>query len=591
MRGLGEGGLAVRLVEADSTFEASVGNWVIATGTSFVRSTAQFHSGAASGLLTCTAVALCRAQIRPTTLYHVGEDGTIILGGWARAGTTGRTVAIGLDYFDAAGNLTVGPSLSFTDSTTWTAFTTTRFTVPAGIVTVAPWVTVANPAAAELHYFDDLIVYSLTAGFLPATPFPATVARMALDSLVATPGVVGHDNDRDTDDSAMQVKERKQGRKMSVDILPGGAYILGTSQPNEGMYFAYNSSRVNVDLDESDAIYPRWDAICATILNSRVSAILNTSLSVQEFGAEGGVGSWTAFGGTTLTAGTIHSFQGAAAFKLALATAASQGMQTAQGLSGKPCAAGSLLTLSGWCRADDGAIGKGRRVVLGIDFWDSGGTYYDHMDADSVRADDKWREFIETDVVVPVTGFCALNVTVLGGKSGETIRCDNMEIDTSGVGEDKVIFQPILGVPAASPAIPAVPPSSLRLGNVYVKPGVKAIHQSDIYDTRPYYTTQGQSFFAKDGTGRVIQGGFKRIRTDSTGHASLPYPRKFVHKILGVKVQPANFGVGQTIELHAYPVHSQSLAYMNLLFTQAQGSTRRALKNGQVDVWWQAYGV
>lgn len=592
----------MRLGYNDSGFEVNVGGWVIGTGTSFVRSTAQFRSGAASGLLTSNGSAVVTANINPKTTYHVSEDDTIVINGFVRAGTTSRAVKVGVTFYNAA-LVAVGSPVSTSGTATNAGFAAlgeVRSVVPANAVYAVPFVEVDNSLNTELFYYDDLTIYTLDAAFLPSVGMTAAGARRALGLLVQTPGVVGHDSDRDSDDSQLQVVERARGRQMSVDVLPGIGFARGTSQPNEGTYGFYNSSRVNVPLEDADQFDPRIDRIVAAVRNSHTTALVNTQLSAQDSTFEGGIGTWAPVGGASVAASSVLPHSGTGDLKITTVSALFQGAQTTTGVSGYPCSSGSVLTISGYSLADNS---PSRYCAFGVDFWDGGGLKVGYATGGTFVTNHgvstlDYTQMPTFDAVVPVGAVaCSLSYVILGAASGEVHRLDDIVIHTTGVAEDRWLLQPVEGVPGSSPVAPAAPASSLSLGTVYVAAKAKAIHQTDITDTRTFMATFGQSFYSKDGTGRVIQGGLRAVHTDSSGHAFMPYPVKFQHQILGVRIQPADWGgvsppgpPGGQYPLRVYPMHSQGVAGMNLLITEVKGTVRRPYKRGFVACWWQAYG-
>lgn len=591
----------MRLLYNDSGFEVNVGNWVIGTGTSFARSTAQFRSGAASGLLTSNGNAVCTAVTNPKTLYHVSEDDRIVISGFARAGTSTRTCKVGVTFYNAA-LVAVGSPVNTSASVpsgSWTGFSEVRSVIPAYAVYAVPFLEVDSSLNTEQFFFDDLSIYTLDAAFLPSVGMTAAQARRALGALIQTPGVIGHDSDRDSDDSQLQVVERARGRQISVDVLPGVGYCRGTSQPNEGTYGFYNSSRVNVPLEDPDQFDPRIDHICARIYNSHTTALVNTQLSAQDSTFEGGIGTWAQVGGCAVAANATNARSGTGTLRITCITAVFQGAQTATGVSGYPCSAGSTLNISGYVLADNS---PSRFAVFGVDFWDGSGNKVGYTTGGTFVAahgttSQDYTQMPTFDALVPVGAVtCSLSYVILGAVSGEVHRLDDIVIHTTGVGDDRWQLFPVEGVPGSSPVAPSLPPSSLSLGKVYVKAKAKAIHQADITDTRVFMASFGQSFYSKDGTGRVLQGGIKAVHTDSNGHAFLPYPEKFNHQVLGVKVQPADWGgpppgppSGQ-YPLRVYPTHAQGVAGINLLLTEAVGTVRRPLKQGFVALWWQALG-
>lgn len=140
-------------------FEGSLGTWVNDTNATVARTTAQDHTGVAS--MGVTAVAAANAIARHVTAAANGipvmPGGRYYVAAWFRAATTVRTVRVGVRWYDA------GSILLSTTTSSSPVETTTGF-VLAEMAAVAPTsaafaVVIAQieaPAAAELHYVDDV---------------------------------------------------------------------------------------------------------------------------------------------------------------------------------------------------------------------------------------------------------------------------------------------------------------------------------------------------------------------------------------------------------------------------------------------------
>lgn len=153
-----------------STFEGGISNWVAAGNCAVARSTAQFHSGAASLALTSSAAgnmqaASCAAAsvidnppTAPTQAMFCLPGDTVTVSGWFRAATAARSCNVGVDFYDASGTQ-IGATLrgsNVTNTTTGWTQATGAVTAPSGSVWCRqnPQVVSAG-AASEVHYYDD----------------------------------------------------------------------------------------------------------------------------------------------------------------------------------------------------------------------------------------------------------------------------------------------------------------------------------------------------------------------------------------------------------------------------------------------------
>lgn len=165
--------VAVNYLTGDSTgFESTVGTWLSASNCTVARSTAQFHSGAASLALTSSAVGNMSARMCAdpvltatggvtTTALRCRPGDTIRVSAWFRAATVARACAVGVQFWTAAAASTGAATFSTTTNDTTTGWTqvTATFTAPS----TAAWVTgqtrVSSAAGAgEVHYTDDISV-------------------------------------------------------------------------------------------------------------------------------------------------------------------------------------------------------------------------------------------------------------------------------------------------------------------------------------------------------------------------------------------------------------------------------------------------
>jgi hypothetical protein len=107
-----------------------------------------------------------------STIANVGSQGVpasagdrIAVRAWMRAGTTGRNVTVGAEFFNASGTSlgTVSLGAIADNNSSWTKIDG-RVTAPANSANARLVVTVATPAAGEIHYLDaPYLAYAIQA--------------------------------------------------------------------------------------------------------------------------------------------------------------------------------------------------------------------------------------------------------------------------------------------------------------------------------------------------------------------------------------------------------------------------------------------
>jgi hypothetical protein len=147
----------------DTGFETSVGDWVANGNCTIARSTAHFHSGAASMFMTASAAGAMQSASMTAASYPlmlpVSQGDTVTGKGWSLAATTARSVNVGVDFYDVNGNV-VGSTLrgsNVTNNTSTFTQATCAVTAPAG----AAWArldpqVLAAAGSGEVHYWDDM---------------------------------------------------------------------------------------------------------------------------------------------------------------------------------------------------------------------------------------------------------------------------------------------------------------------------------------------------------------------------------------------------------------------------------------------------
>lgn len=149
-------------------FETSIGNWVQTGNNTTTTTTAQAHAGTHSMQLSSTASgdmssgSALAANFATQMLACVPGD-VINVSSWHRAAVSARSVATGVEFYNAAGtqiSATFGTTV--TDSTSTFVNATANITAPATAAWCRQRVEVlATGGAAEVHYVDDV---SMTRG-------------------------------------------------------------------------------------------------------------------------------------------------------------------------------------------------------------------------------------------------------------------------------------------------------------------------------------------------------------------------------------------------------------------------------------------
>lgn len=157
----------------DTGFETSTGHWTSVTNCAISRQTAQHHTGVASLGMTASAAgamtaASCLASLVddapgvPGLGLKCNQGDTVTGTGFSRAATVARSVNVGVDFYDVAGNV-IGSTLRGSNvSNVTTGFTqaTCGVTAPSGTVyaRLNPQV-LAAAGSGELHYWDDMVLH------------------------------------------------------------------------------------------------------------------------------------------------------------------------------------------------------------------------------------------------------------------------------------------------------------------------------------------------------------------------------------------------------------------------------------------------
>jgi hypothetical protein len=102
--------------------------------------------------------------------------------------------------------------------------------------------------------------------WLQAGTYPAVSDRLNAQALWATTGIIGA--------SSMAVTQNSPAG-MSVRVASGWAAIVGTTQPNMGVYTTYNDATAVATITAADLTNPRIDKVCITVRDAFYSGANN----------------------------------------------------------------------------------------------------------------------------------------------------------------------------------------------------------------------------------------------------------------------------------------------------------------------------
>lgn len=102
--------------------------------------------------------------------------------------------------------------------------------------------------------------------WLQAGSYPAESDRLNAQALYATTGIIG---------SASMAVTPNSPAGMSVRVATGWAAVIGTTQPNMGVYTAYNDATVTLTVTTADPTNPRIDRVVMTIRDAYYTGAFN----------------------------------------------------------------------------------------------------------------------------------------------------------------------------------------------------------------------------------------------------------------------------------------------------------------------------
>ena len=148
----------------DASFENSVGTWVAGANTTIVQSPTFADDGSDSLKLTATALGSVTANTATgISAYPVVGSTNYAATAAFRAGSTGRTFTLGINWYTAAGALiSTSTGTGVADVTTGWTVATVAATAPSNAAFAGLVVTGASLAASEVHYLDEVGLFNET---------------------------------------------------------------------------------------------------------------------------------------------------------------------------------------------------------------------------------------------------------------------------------------------------------------------------------------------------------------------------------------------------------------------------------------------
>jgi hypothetical protein len=153
------------LTGAQSTFDGTGGGWVNSANGPVSANTTVFHNGTGCLQTTATAagtvdIASCSAATITTNGKAVAPGDAVAVSAWTMAATTGRSIGIAAQFYDASG-VNVGTLFGtrvLNVTSGWTQVTA-AVTAPASAAYMRALVEITSAGAAgEVHYLDDVVL-------------------------------------------------------------------------------------------------------------------------------------------------------------------------------------------------------------------------------------------------------------------------------------------------------------------------------------------------------------------------------------------------------------------------------------------------
>jgi hypothetical protein len=180
------------LTGANATFEGGIGTWT-GGGNAIVAATsaaARTGTGALAIPATTTADAFANAAGSGTAGVAVVAGRQYLVQAWFRAATTARSCRARITWYTSGGSLISTTNAStITNSTSGWTVSTGTLTAPATAAFALVNVVITTPAAAEVHYVDDVSLRAMPVGLLSTSGLATSFGLTAYLQVTAFSGV------------------------------------------------------------------------------------------------------------------------------------------------------------------------------------------------------------------------------------------------------------------------------------------------------------------------------------------------------------------------------------------------------------------
>ncbi len=394
------------LTVPNSNFEGSVGTWTALTNCAIASTTAQFHSGTSSMSLTSTAAGdMSAVSATGKNGLPVKQNSVVSTFAWFRTAVSVRQVGTYIRWYDVNGvfirqdaPLTNADSAAAWTQSSWVDFFVAPQDGYASLVVLVK----ATGAGAEVHYVDDAVI---------ALDWHRSAIGPGTFSAHWDPTVWGQAKGYGlqsayTSKFASQQNLMLGWSELAVQAALTGSYVPITFDPNvqvgDQFQIAYN------------------------ILDNASSG------SIDNYDFEGGQGSWTAAGNSTIAQTALQAHTGTKS--LALTSVAAGNMQAAHTVAANwatqmlAVIPGSLVYCSAWFRSAVSA----RACKAGVEYYNAAGTslgtFYGTQVNDTTTG---WTQSTGLLTAPASAAWCRLSVQVLAtGAAAEVHDIDGCTLGT-----------------------------------------------------------------------------------------------------------------------------------------------------------------
>lgn len=143
-----------------ASLETNTTGWTAATNCAIARSTAQYSDGVASLSMTASSAGDMTASTNGTS-FTVSPSTYFAARAEFKAGTTGRSVSVGIRWLTSAGaTISTGFGTAVTDSSSAWTTATYAATSPVNAASAQVFVKVASAGSSEVHYVDKIAFHA-----------------------------------------------------------------------------------------------------------------------------------------------------------------------------------------------------------------------------------------------------------------------------------------------------------------------------------------------------------------------------------------------------------------------------------------------